>query len=118
MKEIIKSGVKPQKPNPEKAAFVLWVRFKNNSADSKGRVFYSYHTSYDCELKKVIINDVNALNKLKKLIDFVWVGKYKTACIYHKETNTQLYKWINDKLVQEAPYKITYINNSVKIIPL
>ena len=114
MKERIVSGLKPDKPNPDKAAFVLWVRFK----DQNRRIFYAYHTSYDAELKKVIINDLNALNKLKNLIQFKWAGTYKTACIYHKETNTQLFKWVNDKLIQEAPYKTTYLNNCVKIIPL
>lgn len=113
MEEFV-NGLKPSKPNPEKAVFILWVCFK----DKKKRLFYSYHTSYDATLKKVIVNDLNALNKLKNLIEFKWANLYKTACIYHKKTNTQLYKWVDNKLIQNAPYKINYENNCVKIIPL
>ena len=104
----------PSKPNPDKATFVLWVSFKDNNK----RIFYSYHTCYDAELKRVIVSDLSALNKLKNLVQFKFANKYKTACIYHKETNAQLYKWVNDRLIQEMPYNVTYLKDCIKIIPL
>ena len=87
-------------PNPDKAKFKLLVYFN----DGNRRVFYNYHTSYDAESKKVIINDKTALNKLTNLILFKYVGKYKTAILYHIETNRQIKRYVNGRLIFEAQY--------------
>ena len=58
--------------------------------DGNKRVFYNYHSVYDAESKKVIINDKSSLNKLYNLLLHKYAGKYKTAIIYHKETNKQI----------------------------
>lgn len=99
-------------PNPSKATFTLLIYFK----DGNRRIFYSYHTSYNAELKKIIIDDKVALNKLIRQIQFNFKGTFKTAIIYHKETNRQLQKYVCDRLIQQAEYSFTWMNNAVKIL--
>lgn len=106
------SAVKPGLPNPQTATFTLLIYFK----DGNKRIFYSYHTAYDAELKKVIVNDKVSLNKLIRQVQFKFKTTFKTAIIYHKETNKQLYKWVNDRLIQEHPYQFQFLNNAVKIL--
>lgn len=105
-------AVKPGLPDPNKATFKLLIYFK----DENRRIFYSYHTSYNAELKKVIIDDKTALNKLIRQIEFHFKGTYKTAVIYHKDTNTQLLKYVNGRLIFAAEIKYTWINGAVKIL--
>ena len=54
----------PNLPNPDKATFKLLIYF----LDGNKRVFYNYHSVYDAESKKVIINDKSSLNKLYNLL--------------------------------------------------
>jgi len=105
-------AVKPGLPDPNKATFTLLIYFK----DENRRVFYSYHTSYNAELKKIIIDDKTALNKLIRQIHFNFKGTFKTAIIYPKETNRQLYKWVNDRLIFQNEFSFTWINGAVKIL--
>jgi hypothetical protein len=94
----------PGLPNPEKATFKLIVYFK----DGKSRTFYNYHTSYDAESKRIIINEKTGLNKLHNLILFKYANFYKTAILLHKETNKQIYRYVNNRLIFSAPFNFTY----------
>ena len=95
---------KPLPPNPDKAKFKLLVYF----LDGNSRIFYNYHTSYDAESKQVIRNDKISLNKLNNLLLFKYAGKYKTAILYHIETNRQIKRYVNGRLIFEAEYSFTY----------
>jgi len=96
-------------PNPDKAKFKLLVYFN----DGNRRVFYNYHTSYDAESKTVIINDKVALNKLTNLVLFKFATKYKTAILYHIDTNKQIKRWVNGRLIFESEYTFTWQNLNV-----
>ena len=95
---------KPLPPNPEKAKFKLLVYF----LDGNSRIFYNYHTNYDAESKQVIHNDKVSLNKLTNLLLFKYAGKYKTAILYHIESNRQIKRYVNGRLIFEAEYLFTY----------
>ncbi len=94
----------PNLPDPEKAKFKLLIYF----LDGNKRVFYNYHSVYDAESKKVIINDKSSLNKLYNLLLHKYAGKYKTAIIYHKETNKQIKRYVGNRLIYEAAYNFTW----------
>ena len=87
-------------PNKDKAEFKMLVYFKDGNA----RTFYNYHTAYNAESKRVTIDHKVALNKLIRLLQFKYYGKYKGAVIYHIPTNKQLYKYVNDKLIADAAF--------------
>lgn len=106
-----KKSIKPGLPDPAKATFVLLVYFK----DGNKRYFYSYWSSWNAELKKIICCDKTSLNKLVRQVQFNFKGTYKTALIYHKETNKQLYKYVNDRLIFQAEYQFQWIKDQVKI---
>ncbi len=99
----------PNLPDPEKAKFKLLIYF----LDGNKRVFYNYHSVYDAESKKVIINDKSSLNKLYNLLLHKYAGKYKTAIIYHKETNKQIKRFVGNRLIYEARYNFTWKNFDV-----
>jgi hypothetical protein len=105
-------GVKPSKPDPASAQFVMVVYFK----DGNKRYFYSYHTSYNAELKKVIVNDQISLNKLLNQLNYKFKNTYRTAIIYHKQTNRQVYKFVNDILRFNCTFIYQWINNELKIV--
>jgi len=103
----------PCKPNPDKAEFCLIVYFK----DKRVRSFYNYHTSYNAESKRITIDHKTALNKLIRLLQFKFAGKYKTAICYFKpdkeqtwqacrdnRSAKQLFKYVDDKMIQTATY--------------
>lgn len=96
-------------PDPAKAKFKLLIYF----LDGNKRVFYNYHTVYDAESKKIIINDKSALNKLMNLLTHKYAGKFKTAIIYHKETNKQIKRFVGNRLIFETPYNFTWSNFDV-----
>lgn len=98
-------------PDQDKAAFKAIVYFK----DGNTRTFYSYHTSYNAQDKKVIVNDQIALNKLNRLIQTKYTGKYITALIYHKDTGRQIAKYCYNRLIQETPLKFYYQGTSLKV---
>ena len=106
-----KKSIKPGLPDPTKASFTLLIYFK----DGNKRIFYSYWSSWNAELKKVILCDKTALNKLLRQVQFNFKGTFKTAVIYHKPTNKQLYKWVNDRLIFEAQYQFQWIQEQIKI---
>jgi hypothetical protein len=99
-------------PNPSNATFKAVIYFK----DGNTRTFYSYHTSYDAKEKKVFVNDQTALNKLSKLIEHKFSGKYITALVYHKETGRQVAKYCYDRLIQQTPLNYTYQNGAIKVL--
>lgn len=90
-------------PDPNKAEFKLIVYFK----DQNKRTFYNYHTAYNAESKRITIDHKVALNKLTRLIHFKYSGKYKTAVCYHIPSGSQLFKYVDGRLIQEANYKFT-----------
>ena len=94
----------PALPNPDKATFKLIVYFK----DGKSRTFYNYHTSYDAESKRIIQNEKTGLNKLHNLILFKYANLYKTAILLHKDSNKQIYRYVNGRLIFSAPFNFTY----------
>jgi len=98
-------------PNIDKATFKAVVYFK----DGNVRTFYSFHTSYDAQEKKVFVNDKTALQKLIRLIERTYAGAYITALIYHKETSRQLAKYCYGRLIQQTNVNFTYINGAIKI---
>jgi len=100
---------RPGTPNPDKAIFKLIVYFN----DGNERTFYNYHTCYNAESKSVIIDEKSALNKLHNLILYKFNGKYKTAIILHKETNKQIYRYVNGRLIFSTPYQFTWSNFNV-----
>ena len=106
------TGVNPTKPDPDKAQFVMLVYFKNGNK----RYFYSYHTSYNAELKKVVENDQISLNKLINQVTVKWKNMYKTAIIYHKPTNKQIYKFVNDQMRYNTTFNYQWQNNKLKIV--
>jgi len=112
MEKIEKTAAAPL-PDKEKASFKLVVYFKNNTK----RTFYNYHTSWNAETKKIIINEKIGLAKLERLLHFKFLQQYKTALIYHIETGIQLKKYCYDRIIQEAPHAWQYDaqTNSVKI---
>lgn len=87
-------------PDPTKADFKLIVYFK----DQNKRTFYNYHTAYNAESKRITIDHKVALNKLTRLLHFKYQGKYKTAVCYHIGSGSQLFKYVEGKLIQEANY--------------
>lgn len=99
----------PNLRDPDKATFKLLIYF----LDGNKRVFYNYHSVYDAESKKVIINDKSSLNKLYNLLLHKYAGKYKTAIIYHKETNKQIKRFVGNRLIYEAAYNFTWKNFDV-----
>jgi len=125
METKVKTAPAPALPDPEKAAFKLVVYFKNGSK----RTFYSYHTAYIAELKKVIICDKTSLNKLQRLIVYKFSGAYKTALIYHidrentwiddtgviRNTETQIAKYVNEKLIQVSEWIWEFKQGAVRI---
>ena len=102
--------IQTPRPDPAKAAFRLIVYFK----DGNKRTFYSYHTAWNAEEKKIIINDKIALNKLIKLLQFKFKEKYITGLIYHT-SGKQVYKFCFDRMIQETQYIFQYINGEIKI---
>jgi len=100
-------------PDKDKASFKLIVYFKNGTK----RTFYNYHTSWNAETKKIIVNEKTGLAKLERLLHFKFLQQYKTALIYHIETGQQLKKYCYDRLIQETAYGWQYDaqTNSVKI---
>jgi hypothetical protein len=98
-------------PNQEQAAFKAIVYFK----DGNTRTFYSFHTSYNAQEKKIIVNDQIALNKLNRLIERKFTGKYITALVYHKDTGRQIAKYCYDRLIQETPLKFYYQGSALKV---
>ena len=99
-------------PNPSNATFKAVVYFK----DGNTRTFYSFHTSYDAQEKKVLINDQTALNKLSRLIERKFAGQYITALVYHKDTGRQVAKYCYDRLIQQTPLNYTYQAGAVKVL--
>lgn len=99
-------------PNPDNATFKAVVYFK----DGNTRTFYSFYTSYDAQEKKVLINDQTALNKLNRLIERKYAGKYITALVYHKQTGRQVAKYCYDRLIQQTPLNFTYQGGAVKVL--
>lgn len=99
-------------PDPNNAVFKAVVYFK----DGNTRTFYSYHTAYNAQEKKVFINDQTALNKLSRLIETKFNGKYITALVYHKESGRQVAKYCYDRLIQQTPVNFTYISGAVKAV--
>ena len=99
-------------PNSDKATFKAVVYFK----DGNTRTFYSFHTSYDAQEKKVLVNDQTALNKLSRLIERKYVGKYITALVYHKQTGRQVAKYCYDRLIQQTPLNFTYQGGGIKVV--
>lgn len=99
-------------PDQAKATFKAVVYFK----DGNTRTFYSFHTSYDATEKKVFINDQTALNKLSRLIERKFAGKYITALVYHKDTGRQVAKYCYDRLIQQTPLNYTYQAGAVKVL--
>lgn len=91
-------------PDPGKAKFKLLVYF----LDGNKRTFYNYHTSWDAESKQVIHNDKVSLNKLNNLLLFKYAGKYKTAILYHIESNRQIRRYVNGRMIFEAEYLFTW----------
>lgn len=98
------------RPDPAKAAFRLIVYFK----DGNKRTFYSYHTAWNAEEKKVLVNDKIAINKLIRLLQFKFKNKFITGLIYHN-TGKQIYKYCFDRMIQEATYNFQYINGEIRI---
>ena len=98
-------------PDQDKAAFKAVVYFK----DGNTRTFYSYHTSYNAQEKKIIVNDQIALNKLNRLIQTKYTGKYITALIYHKDTGRQIAKYCYNRLIQETQLKYYYKGTDLKV---
>lgn len=98
-------------PNPENATFKAVVYFK----DGNTRTFYSFHTNYDAQEKKVLVNDQMALNKLSRLIERKFLGKYITALVYHKQTGKQVAKYCYDRLIQQTPLNFTYKAGAVVV---
>jgi hypothetical protein len=125
METKVKQNPAPGLPDPEKAAFKLVVYFKNGTK----RTYYSYHTAYIAELKKVVICDKTGLNKLQRLIVWKFAGAFKTAIIYHinreqtwiddtgviRNTETQICKYVNDKLIQVAEWIWEFKQGAVRI---
>ena len=100
-------------PDPTKADFKLIVYFK----DQNKRTFYNYHTAYNAETKRITIDHKVALNKLTRLIQFKYSGKYKTAVCYHIPTGSQIFKYVDGKLIQEGNYTFQAqgFNTTIKI---
>lgn len=102
-------------PIKEKAVFKLVVYF----LDGNKRSFYNYHTVYDAESKKIIINEKSSLNKLINLLNFKFCGKYKTAIIYYskdfdiKDNYQVVYKYVNNKCIYEGKFNYTWKNFNV-----
>ena len=102
-------------PDPKKAVFKLVVYF----LDGNKRSFYNYHTVYDAESKKIIINEKSSLNKLLNLINYKFSGKYKTAIIYYSTNFDDLnnykmvYKYVNNKCIYEGKFNYTWKNFDV-----
>lgn len=97
------------KPDPKKASFKLLIYFNNGAS----RTFYNYHTSYNAELKKIIICEKTGLNKLDRLILTKYAGQYKTALIYHIESGKQIKKYCFNKLIQCADHFFIYKDGKI-----
>jgi hypothetical protein len=98
-------------PDPAKAAFKAVIYFK----DGNTRTFYSFHTCYNAQEKKIIVNDQMALNKINRLIEQKYNGKYITALVYHKDTGRQIAKYCYDRLIQQTPLKFFYSGSALKV---
>jgi hypothetical protein len=98
-------------PQIDKATFKAVVYFK----DGNVRTFYSFHTSYDAQEKKVFVNDKTALIKLTRLIERTYAGTYITALIYHKDTGRQMAKYCYGRLIQQTNVNFTYIKGAIRV---
>ena len=106
---------KPIAPDPTKATFKLIVYFK----DGTKRTFYNYHTAWNAEAKKIIIDEKVGLAKLERLLLYKFKSAYKTALVYHIPTEQQIKKYCYDKLIQSANFTWIYDapTNSIKFKP-
>jgi len=95
-----KQAPAPTAPDPAKAVFKLIVYFKNGTK----RTFYNYHTAWNAETKKIIIDEKVGLSKLERLLFYKFNGQYKTALVYHIPSEQQIRKYCYDKLIQTANY--------------
>jgi hypothetical protein len=93
-----------QKPDKDKAVFKLLVIFK----DGAKRTYYNYHTSYNAERKKVIIDESVALKKLERLLIYKFANKYITAIIIHRPSTVQIMKYCGGRKIQDGGYKWVY----------
>jgi hypothetical protein len=107
----MKTEISKALPDQEKATFKAIIYFK----DGNTRTFYSFHTCYNAQEKKVIVNDQMALNKLNRLIQTKYTGKYITALIYHKDTGRQIAKYCYNRLIQETQLKYYYKGTDLKV---
>ena len=126
MKTTNEQPTAPGKPDPNKADLCLLVYFKDN----KARSFYNYHTAYNAESKRITVDHKVALNKLIRLLQYKFAGKYKTAICYYKpdkqeswqqcrdnRSAVQLFKYVNDKMIQTANYsfRVDHWNTYIKL---
>jgi len=111
MEHKVNNHPNPGLPDPSKASFKLLIYFKNGSR----RTFYNYHSSYNAELKKIIICEKTGLNKLIRMILHKFNGAYKTALIYHLESGTQVMKYCYDKQIQCLDYGWEYRDGAVRM---
>jgi hypothetical protein len=82
-----------QKPDKDKAVFKLLVIFK----DGAKRTYYNYHTSYNAERKKVIIDESVALKKIGTLAD-LQVCKQ----VYNRYNNTPTFYRADNEILRRA----------------
>ena len=102
-----------QKPDKDKAVFKLMVIFK----DGAKRTYYNYHTSYNAERKKVIIDESVALKKLERLLIYKFANKYISAIIVHRPSTVQIMKYCGGRKIQDGGYKWRYekTDDSIRI---
>jgi hypothetical protein len=102
---------KPNKPYPSKASLKLIVYFKNGEA----RKFYNYHSVWNSELKKPVLDEMTGLKKLERLVEVKFKEKYNTALIYHIDSGKQIRKYVYDKQIQCYPLFPVWENDKIKI---
>jgi hypothetical protein len=93
-----------QKPDKDKAVFKLLVIFK----DGAKRTYYNYHTSYNAERKKVIIDESVALKKLERVLIYKFANKYISAIIIHRPSTVQIMKYCGGRKIQDGGYSFQY----------
>jgi hypothetical protein len=72
----------------QKSTFTLLIYFRNGY--TKGMKFHSFKQE-ERKIAGVYIKDQRyAFNRLMNLIEVDFINKYKTAIIYHNETNTEV----------------------------